>query len=113
MTEHRILTRLTTWAGLWAAALLWAANTQLGLVLSYRDCTGEFQVSALISAGFAVLALMAGAISWRSARSRPMGFGSPPTIHFDAAISALSALVFAFALSLQTMASLVLTGCER
>jgi hypothetical protein len=109
----RALVRLTTWAGLWVGALLWASNMQLGLILPFADCTRQGRASALMSMGFAILALIAGIISWRSARSSPSGFGSPSTLRFDAAVSALSAPVFTFALGLQAIASLVLTGCER
>ena len=59
------------------------------------------------------LALTAGLVSWRAASKETVGFASPNTLRFDALLSALSALVFSFALALQTIASLVLTGCER
>jgi hypothetical protein len=60
-----------------------------------------------------VVTLLAALTSWRMARTTPSGFGSPSTLRFNARLSALGALVFAFALALQTMASWVLTGCER
>ena len=113
MSFHRVRIRLAAWAGLWGAALLWAINLGAGLILPAIDCTRQFRASALISTGFTVLALLAAAVSWRLARTRLAGFGSPQTLRFDAGMSALGALVFAFALVLQTMASLVLTGCER
>jgi hypothetical protein len=86
---------------------------EAGQVLPAFDCTRQLRASAVVSGGFTVLALIAAVISWRLARTSPTGFGSPRTLRFDARLSALGALVFAFALALQTMASLVLTGCER
>lgn len=106
-------TRVVTWAGLWGAALLWAVNMQLGQILPYLDCTRNVRLSAIVSASFAVLALLAGSVSWRASRTAPAGFGSPATLRFDAIVSAMAALIFAFALALQAVASMVLTGCER
>jgi hypothetical protein len=113
MNGSRIRTRLEIWAGLWFAGLVWAANMQIGQILPSQDCTREIRISALVSLALTIFALIAGLISWRSARTPPAGFASPDTIRFDATVSALSALLFAFALALQTLASLVLTGCER
>jgi hypothetical protein len=113
VTSSRTRTRLRIWAGLWLAALLWAVNMQLGQLLPVVDCTRQFRLSAIISAAFALLALLGGWMSWRSARASLTGFGSPRTLRFDATLSALCALMFVFALLLQTTASLVLTGCER
>lgn len=106
-------TRLAAWAGLWGAALLWAVNVAAGLTLPTFDCARQIRASALISAGFTALALLAALISWNLVRTTLIGFGSPRTLRFDAMLSALGALLFAFALALQTMASLMLTGCER
>ncbi|HVX75524.1 MAG TPA: hypothetical protein VHB49_05315 [Bradyrhizobium sp.] len=82
-------------------------------VLSSIDCTQTVRISALVSPALTILALGAGLVSWQSTHKAPTKFGSPGTLRFDAMVSALSALVFAFALALQTLASLVLTGCER
>jgi hypothetical protein len=113
MTIVRTRIRLATWAGLWFPALVWAINMQLGQILPYHDCAGTIRISAVISAALAMVALLAGSISWRSWRATPAGFGSPNTLRFAAALSALSALIFAFALALQAIASMVLTGCEH
>jgi hypothetical protein len=113
MNFRRIRVRLAAWAGLWLAALLWAVNVEAGQILPMLDCIRQFRTSALVSAGFTLLALLAAFISLRQGRTNPTGFAAPQTIRFDAMLSALGALVFAFALALQTTASLVLTGCER
>jgi hypothetical protein len=113
MSRSRTVIRVATWAGLWLPGLVWATNTQLGQIVPLLDCTTQVRWSALVSAIFTVLALLAALVSWRFARSAPLGFGSPRTIRFDAAVSAVSALVFAFALMLQTIASLMVSGCER
>ena len=113
MMSSRTGTRLSLWAGLWGAALAWAVNMQLGQILPTFDCTRQAHLSAFISAALAVAALFAGYISLRSSRLAPENFGSPRTLRFDATVSALSSLVFAFALVLQMAASWMLTGCER
>jgi hypothetical protein len=77
------------------------------------DCARGGRISALLSLVLTMFALAAGWISWRSVGTTIVGFGAPRTLRFDATISALSALLFAFALGLQTVASLVLTGCEH
>jgi hypothetical protein len=113
MSLRRTATRLLAWSGLWAAALLWAVNMGAGQILPTFDCARQSGASAMISAACTVLAILAALTSWRMSRANPSGFGSPHTLRFDAALSTLGALVFVFALLLQTMASLVLTGCER
>jgi hypothetical protein len=113
MTVLRTGIRLAVWSGLWAPALLWAVNMQLGQVLPYVDCARQIRSSAVTSIAVTVLALLAGWVSWRSVRPPAAGFGSPSTLRFAGNVSALSALIFAFALFMQTIASLVLTGCER
>jgi hypothetical protein len=113
MSVHRTKTRLSVWAGLWAAASLWAINIEAGLILATPDCIRQLSGSTLMSAVFTVLSLLAALVSWRMGRASPIGFGSPRTVRFDAMLSSLGALILAFALALQTMASLVLTGCER
>jgi hypothetical protein len=113
MSRSRTVTRVATWSGLWLPGLVWAVNMQIGQIVPLIDCTRQVRWSALISTVFTVLALLAALLSWRFSRSTPLGFGSPRTIRFDAALSATSALVFAFALFLQTIASLMVSGCER
>ncbi|MBV9561443.1 MAG: hypothetical protein JOY90_13490 [Bradyrhizobium sp.] len=86
---------------------------QLGQILPYWDCERQTCLSAAISVAAALGAALGGVVSWRSARSEGHGFGAPGTVHFAAQLSALSSLVFAFALAMQAIASVVLTGCER
>ncbi|MBV9532556.1 MAG: hypothetical protein JO283_16215 [Bradyrhizobium sp.] len=113
MRSSRIRIRLEAWAGLWFAGLTWATNMFAGQILPVTDCDRSVFLSACLSLVFTVLALTAGLVSWRAASKEALGFASPDTLRFDAMLSALSALVFSFALFLQTIASLVLTGCER
>ena len=113
MIPSRIRTRLMTWAGLWGGGLAWAVNMQLGQILPLHDCTRQLHISGVISPALAGLALLASVVSFSITRSRQRGFGSPQTLHFDATLSALAALIFAFALFLQIAASWMLTGCER
>jgi hypothetical protein len=113
MRRSRIRIRLEAWAGLWFAGLLWATNMLAGQILPDTDCERSAFLSASLSLLFTALALAAGLVSWRTASKETVGFASPNTLRFDALLSALSALVFNFALALQTVALLMLTGCER
>jgi hypothetical protein len=100
------------WSGLLIASALWMMNTQLGQILPYLDCQHQARYSAVISFVGAAVAFLAGAISWRS-----IGHVETPEPRrlrsFVGSISVLAALVFAFALSMQGLAGLVLSGCER
>lgn len=109
-----LLQRFSTplhWSGLLIASALWMTNTQLGQILPYLDCQHQARYSAVISFVGAAVAFLAGAISWRS-----IGHVEVPERRmwsFVGSISVLAALVFAFALSMQGLAGLVLSGCER
>jgi hypothetical protein len=109
----KILARLSEWAGLWVATLLWATNMQLGQILPLTDCVTQRHVSAIVSLMAVLGTALAGVLSWRSSKAEITGFRSPRTFHFAGALSALSSLVFLFALALQMAAAMVLTGCER
>jgi hypothetical protein len=113
VTADPTITRLWAWTGLWSSVLLWAANTLLSLNLSYSDCIEQNHALAIVSL-IMLVATGAGAFaSWRSIRIDVTGFSSPRTFRFVGTLSALSSLVFAFALALQMVAAWVLTGCER
>jgi hypothetical protein len=61
-----------------------------------------------------MIAALAGLASWRSARpASAETAASGETASFVGALSSLAALVFTFALLMQGIASMVLTGCER
>jgi hypothetical protein len=100
------------WAGLLVGSLAWIINTQLGEILPYLDCQQQTRFSAMASFAAVIVAFLAGAVSWQSAgradKSAPVA-----TSAFAAALNALSAAVFVFALSMQGIASLMLSGCER
>ena len=113
MSAPLTITRLWAWTGLWVATLLWAVNMLLGLNLPYDDCVGENHLAAVISLAMLPATAAAAFASWRSAKSEITGFSSPRTFRFIGAVSALAALVFAFALAMQMVAGWVLTGCER
>jgi uncharacterized membrane protein YqjE len=113
MTAHNIIFRLSLIAGLAIASAAWAINMQLGEILPYLDCRHQARFSAFVSFAAMLFACAAAVISWRATiragRTGPL----TATSGFVGALSALSALVFAFALSMQGIASLVLSGCER
>ena len=96
-------------AGLLVGSAFWAINTQLGEILSYAECGSHRPWLAVNSFGAAAVAILAGLVSWRSAHN-----GIPKTTaRFLGSVSGLAALLFAFALTMQGAASLVLSGCER
>lgn len=112
MSISRPSVTLMNWSGLLVAALAWAVNMQLGQILPYLDCQREARFSAAASLIAAAAAGLAGVVSWRSA-ARPETAAPTRTSSFVGSLSALAALVFVFALSMQGVASLVLSGCER
>ena len=100
-------------AGLLIAAAAWAINTQLGEILPYADCRNQSRWSAIVAFLGLAAACLAGAVSWRWANQTRLAAPLTAASTFIASMSALSALLFAFALSMQGVASLVLDGCER
>ena len=112
MNISRRSVTFVNWTGLVVAALAWAINTQLGQILPYLDCQREARFSAAASLIGAVAAGLASVISWRSAGWPEMAVPNR-TVAFVALMSAMAGSVFAFALSMQGVASLVLSGCER
>lgn len=108
---RKIITPLH-WSGLLIASTLWMINMQLGQILPYLDCQHQARYSAVISFVGAVVACLAGAISWRSI-GHTLTLEPRRTWFFVGSINVLAALMFAFALSMLGMAGLVLSGCER
>lgn len=113
MSIRKIQNILSILAGLLIASTVWAINMQLGQILPYVDCARQSRMSAIISFIGAAAAIIAAAVSWRWADRSQMAATVMATSNFLARLGALSALLFAFALSMQGIASLVLSGCER
>jgi hypothetical protein len=114
MSTSKIFTHLSVWAGLWFAPLIWAANMQLGQILPYADCRSQLHVSAITSFIGAALAIASGLASWLTPR-RPIDEtdGHQRNASFGSVLSAFSATIFTFALLMQGVAAMVLTGCEK
>jgi hypothetical protein len=101
---------LVACAGLIAAPAVWALNTQLGEVLPYPDCGRGLRFSVIVSLLCLLAACVSGWMSWHApSRYAIEGLG----LRFIARLSGPLAGVFAFALLLQAIAGIVLTGCER
>jgi uncharacterized membrane protein YqjE len=113
MTTHNILLRFSLIAGLAMASSAWAVNMQLGQILPYLDCQHQQRFSAMASFAALLLTAAATVLSWRASRRAEDRAPVTATSSFIGALSALCALIFVFALSMQTVASLVLSGCER
>ncbi len=103
--------KLMAWAGLVIGGLIWAADTELGDVIATTDCIAATRPSAIIAFSGALVVLASAAVSWRL-DCRP-SIGDDWTLPFASRLSALAALLFAFAVAMQGAAALVLTGCER
>jgi hypothetical protein len=90
---------------------LWALNTQLGQILPYAECGARISPGLLVSLLALAVTLLATLVSGRSlllARQQAAG-----GLGFTAALGLLSGLLFAYALLLQGLSTVVLTGCER
>lgn len=113
MNSRKIQNTLSVLAGLSIAPTVWAVNMQLGQILPYIDCAQQWHRSAIYSFAGSAAALFAGGLSWNWTRYERNTSSLTATSSFVARLGALSALVFAFALSMHGIASLVLSGCER
>ncbi|WIW46870.1 hypothetical protein ML401_01760 [Bradyrhizobium sp. 62B] len=113
MNTSNRFTHLSVWAGLWFAPLIWAVNMQLGQILPYADCRSQLHSSAIISFVGAVFTSASGLNSWWSPRRVGGGAAEQSNAHFGGIVSALSAGIFTFAMLMQGVAALVLTGCEK
>jgi len=113
MKMQNVLLRFSLVAGLAVASAAWATNTQLGEILPYVDCRHQARFLALASFAALLLVGAAAILSWRASSRARNRAPVTATSGFIGALSALSAVIFAFALSMQAVASLVLSGCER
>jgi hypothetical protein len=113
MNTHRILTRFSLIAGLMIAPLAWAIVMQLGEILPWLDCQHQLKSSAIAAFSGMLFACLAAIMSWYSIGRARTAASLTRTSVFLGALSAVSALIFIFALSMQGAASLVLSGCER
>jgi hypothetical protein len=110
----KTVSNLLASTGLWLAPSAWAINMQLGQVLPYVECRRQLHLSVIASFAGATLAIIAAVVSWRSAHRPDAEISGPSeTFTFIAMTSALSGLVFSFALGMQGIAAMVLSGCER
>ncbi|MBH5367871.1 hypothetical protein [Bradyrhizobium glycinis] len=114
MNASKLLTHLSVWAGLWLAPLVWAANMQFGQILPYADCRSQLHASAITSFVGAALTIASSLVSWLTpAKVIADSEEHRANADFGGAVSALSACLFTFALLMQGIAAMVLTGCER
>jgi hypothetical protein len=100
---------LLPWMGLAIGPTVWAINTQASQILVYTDCAVRMPILAVLSGVAALISLGSGWLSWRDAK--PVAVSAPAA--FIGSLGLLTALIFAYALVLQGISALVLTGCER
>lgn len=106
----------TSWAGLLAGPLAWAASTQLNYALVEWQCQHKLHVIPFAALALAILALSGGALSWRAWRRGGASFKperEAGTERFVATIGMLIAALFALVIAMQGSASLVLDECTR
>ncbi|MEZ2224012.1 hypothetical protein [Rhizobium sp. RCC_161_2] len=96
------------YGGLTIAPLVWAINTQLGLILPHVDCHSRARWSVVASAGAVFLVMVSVAVSGAGSMS-----GEPRTRLFVRYLSIVTGLVFAFALILQGEAAWLFYACEH
>jgi hypothetical protein len=104
-------------AGLLVGPAFLLASTQAGQMLPYLACSSAWASPAFVAFPGAALSVAAGWVSWRAARPEVAPFGErsvyPNAFAFVGRLGALAALIFAYALTLQGLSSMLLTGCER
>ena len=100
------------WIGLAAGPGLWAVTTQAKYAVVQTTCPDSAgYVTLAVAAVTALLVLLAGLVSWRAwdwAGARGDANG-----RFLAALSALTALLFAVSILLQGAAGFVFSDCHR
>jgi hypothetical protein len=82
---------------------------QLGQILPYAECGATIRPSAIVAGVGVLLALGSAWLSWRGAEE----LRGQDALRFTGRLAALTGLLFAFALLLQTAATLVISACER
>jgi hypothetical protein len=96
------------YAGLIWAPFLWAANTQVGLILPHVDCRQHVFLTATVAWVAVALALGSASLSYAMRGATPSRLQI-----FLGWMSVLTGLVFALALAYQGAASLLLNACDR
>ena len=93
-------------AGLIVAGVCWMVSNELGLILPAAECGSSLKPSLIVTALLALAAFASAIVSSRAPWPGRTG-------QFTAHVSALFASVMLFALLLQVLATVLLTGCER
>lgn len=99
---------LTAWSGLITGPAAWATSTQLNYALVPWQCGNHAYPIPWVALVLAIISLAGAFLSWREWRNAANG-----GIALAAGTAALAAILFAAVILLQTMASLIFTGCER
>ena len=103
-------------AALLVAPFVWVVNMQLSQILPYLDCRSGLHTSAMAPLVATVLTAGAVYVSWRSTGQQPDVWGEsayPAIRRFAAILGCFAGAIFAYALLLQALSGVLLTGCER
>lgn len=100
------------WAGLFSGAAGWFLHQQGGAGANYWDCRFGGPLWTVMLALVSAAIILAGAyVSWGARRAPEAGEDRPEARRFGGTVSALAALVFLFAVVLQTLAGLLVPAC--
>src|SRR4051812_19242177 len=104
------LSSLAAWSGLIAGVVAWGVHHQVLSDYLHFDCVRDERGMGLaLGFGAALLAISGGVVSlraWRAAPAQDLG-----ARRFIAQLSTMAALLFLFAIILQTAATWILPGC--
>jgi hypothetical protein len=112
-------TRTRLWlsrTGFFAGPAAWALHQQIGYMLVPVSCHSRTLLVPIVTVLAVALALAGGYFSWmpwRAAEDAETTSNAMRTHRFLAQLSALFAVLFAFAILLQGAATLFLNGCQR
>jgi hypothetical protein len=108
--QHAKADRGISWAGLAAGPAAWGAALQVSYAFADWQCAHGSRPTPWMLVVALVVAIAGAGLSWPA---WAQGGGSTGTRRFVAALSLMTALLFALVIALQLVAALVFTGCER
>jgi hypothetical protein len=105
---------LAPWAGVFLGAGAWFAHHQATSNTVYWNCeVGGPLFTGLLGLVFGFVALAGGWISWQARAAPPSSVDRPEPRNFGGVIGAGSAILFTFAILLQTLSGFIVPACQR
>lgn len=110
MNGLSVFEKVPAYTALLAVPAVWGVAVQLGQILPYADCAHQSNHTAVVVFGTLIVAAAGCLLSWNAAVIAP---NEARLQKFVGLVAVLTSLVLAFALSLQFLASSMLSACER